>query len=779
MIIYRDTAIGFRDNVDGNMIVDVLRESFRDKLGLDPSRELSAWSNSLRAMESVVRKSEISDDCGILIEYKIPLTSRRIDFIVSGESETNDRNFVIIELKQWQEAFETARDGIVETFLGGGIVETTHPSYQAQSYRMLIQEYNENISIKDIKLYSCAYLHNYGENDPEPLKSSNYSTILKDTPLYLKHDAEKLQNFLKLHVGQGRGMDILYDIQNGRIRPSRKLIDHVSGMFEGNREFILIDNQKVAYEKALELARSAEEKTVLVVKGGPGTGKSVVSVNLLGGLLREGQNVVFVAPNAAFRHVMIEKLAKGRSKQMLHALFKGSSSFLEMQENTFQTAVVDEAHRLKNSKAYQYYGDSQVEDIIKAARCSIMFIDDDQRVRPEDIGTVAAIRKAAKKLNAKYHELELDAQFRCSGAEGYINWLDHVLHVRETANYDSWDGREFEFRIFDDPNDLLETIRRMNRAGFIARMLAGYAWKWTSKGNPDGQIDDVIIKEFDFRMPWNSRKARTTWAMDDSGVEQVGCIHTAQGLEFDYVGVIIGNDLRLDPETMKYYVDWSSYKDSAGKKSLKDEPERLSELVRNIYKVLMSRGMKGCYVYIVDSNVREYFRSRLETTDDEDALNDIGEPEELIPYVNSLPLLSLRTVADSAFDSLDGYFPLDDGNCELYPVEGGPFPRDRFLVRVEGDSMEPRIPDGSICKFKLDPGGSRNGKIVLCVITGPSGSSPVAAIKLYHSIRDETDEAKQIVLSSLNPIHLPIVLSYEAEPTILGIFETVLYTGSD
>lgn len=775
MILYKDTAASFRNHVDDNKIVDVLRESFRNKLGIDPSREVSSWSNSLRAMESVVRRSGISDDCGVLIEYKIPLTSRRIDFVVSGESERRDRNFVIIELKQWETASDTEKDGIVETILGGGMVETTHPSYQAQSYRVLIEEYNENVAVKNIRLHSCAYLHNYGENDPEPLKAGQYAALISDTPLYLKHDAAALQAFLKHHVGCGRGMDILYDIQNGRIRPSKKLIEHVSEMFEGNREFILIDNQKVAYEKALDLARSVEEKTVLVVKGGPGTGKSVVSVNLLGGLLREEQNVVFVAPNAAFRNVMVEKLARGRTKQMLHSLFKGSSSFLELAENTFETAIVDEAHRLKNSKAYQYYGENQVEDIIKSARCSIMFIDDNQRVRPEDIGTVSSIRKAAKNLNASYHEIELDAQFRCSGAEGYINWLDHVLHIRETANYNGWNDGEFEFRIFSDPNTLLDAIRRKNRAGFNARMLAGYAWPWTNKGNPDGQVDDVIIEEYDFRMPWNSRKARTTWAIDDSGVEQVGCIHTAQGLEFDYVGVIIGKDLRFDPESMEYYVDWSSYKDSAGKKGLREEPEKLSELVRSIYKVLMSRGMKGCYVHIVDKEVEKYFRSRLEDPSIADsAAMQQDEPEELIPYVNSLPLLSLRAVANSAFDSIDGYFPLDDGNYVLHPVEGGPFPKDRFLVRVEGDSMEPKIPDGSICRFRLDPGGSRNGKIVLCLYGDPVSDSATAAVKIYHSIRDDEGNAEQIVLSSLNPEHAPVVIrGSEANLRVIGVIDTL------
>lgn len=343
-------------------------------------------------------------------------------------------------------------------------------------------------------------------------------------------------------------MQVLYDIQFGNIRPSKKLIDHVCGMFKGNKEFILIDSQKIAYEKAIEIATKADSKTVLIIKGGPGTGKSVISINLLGALLKEELNVVFVAPNAAFRDVIMKKLAQENRLNRLKVLFKGSSSFVDVKPNTFDTIIVDEAHRLKNGTAYQYYGENQLEDIIKSALSIILFIDDNQRVRPEDIGTVAEIKRVAETLGAKIFELELDAQFRCSGAEGYINWLDHIFQIRDTANFNGWDRKDFDFRICDNPNILRNLIADKNRQGFSARILAGYAWKWTSEeeGNRNGEVDDVEILEHNFKMPWNSRRSRTTWAIDPSGLNQVGCIHTSQGLEFDFVGVIVGYDLKFN-----------------------------------------------------------------------------------------------------------------------------------------------------------------------------------------------------------------------------------------
>ena len=599
MIIYKNTADGFRDDVDRNQITELIEHELREYFGRNvSSSERRALTNSLGFMEKIVRRSKVNGDCGILVEYNIPATSNRIDFLISGYDKNNNKNLIIIELKQWEKAQKTDKDGIVITFLGRGEVETTHPSYQANSYKLFLKDYNENIYNGDIYPYSCAYLHNYKELKTEPLKSDLYKDLIKDTPIYFKDDYEKLENFVNKHVGKGKGMDILYEIERSKIRPSKKLVNHVISMFKGNQEFILLDKQKVAYEMALNLAKKRDKKSVIIIKGGPGTGKSVVSMNVLGRLLQKKLNVVFVAPNASFRNVMIQKLAQDNTKVRIKHLFKGSAGFLDTENNIYDVAVIDEAHRLKDGTAYQYQGDNQIEDIVKSAQTSIFFIDDYQRIRPEDIGSIKEIKRVAENNGAKYYEIELVAQFRCSGAEGYINWLDDVLHIKKTANFDGWNNDEFEFKIFDNPNDLYSTIKEKCNEGCKARLLAGYAWKWTSEkdGNKDAEINDVKIPEYDFSMPWNSRKTGTLWATDPKGINQVGCVHTSQGLEFDYVGIIVGNDLRFETQNLSYRVDWNSYKDASGKKRLKDNPEKLCMYVKNIYKILMSRGIKGCYV---------------------------------------------------------------------------------------------------------------------------------------------------------------------------------------
>ncbi|MEI8269963.1 MAG: DUF2075 domain-containing protein [bacterium] len=439
-----------------------------------------------------------------------------------------------------------------------------------------------------------------------------YSEVIENAPIFFKDDYAKLQDFLRKYVRFGKGEEILYQIEAGKIRPSKKLIEHVEKMYAGNQEFILLDEQKVAYETARSVAKNINEKSVVVIKGGPGTGKSVISMNLLGGLLKDGLNVHFVAPNASFRDVMIHRLAQSESITRLKNLFKGSAGFWDSGKDVFDVLVVDEAHRLKKKGAYQYKGKNQVEDIIKAARTSIFFVDDYQMIRPHDIGSISEIKNIAENNKAKIYEIELTAQFRCTGAEGYLNWLDNTLQIKETANFDGWEQKDFEFIIFEDPNKLREAIKEKHDNGYNARILAGYAWKWSSvkEGNKNSEVADVEIPEFDFRIPWNSRHSGTTWAIDPSGINQAGCIHTSQGLEFDYVGIIVGNDLRFNKETFQYHTHWISYKDTAGKSGLKDKPEELTKLVKNIYKVLMSRGMKGCYVYFVDKEVEKYFKSR-------------------------------------------------------------------------------------------------------------------------------------------------------------------------
>jgi len=619
LIIYSSSARDFKDRVDDNRITGEIERAFIQKMNRKPgAAEIRAWNNSMQFMEKVVRKSEIADDCGILIEYNIPSTSKRVDFIITGQDENRQDHFVVIELKQWDAAQSTDKEDVVLSYVGGSVREVPHPSYQAWSYRQFMIDMNEAIYSQEIAGHACAYLHNYRGSDPEPLKDRKYRKYVDEAPLFFAEDAVKLQEFIRKHVGKGSGMRLLYEIENGKIRPSKKLIDHVDGLLKGNSSFILLDEQKVAYETIMNLARKQTAKCSIIVQGGPGTGKSVLSMNVLGGLLRSRLNVKFVAPNASFRNVMVDMLVSRNPKDRarIKTLFAGSGSFYSDPDNLFDVLIVDEAHRLKRQGAFQYWGENQVKDIVKAARVSVFFIDDSQRIRPEDVGSVEEIKRCAKAFGAEVHELQLQSQFRCAGAQGFIQWIDNVLQIRETGNFDGWDKEAFEFKICDTPNEVYRLIQGKVNEGYHARMLAGYAWDWTSEkeGNRNGEVADVVIEEHGFAMPWNGRSISNAWAVHEDGIGQIGCVHTSQGLEFDYVGVIVGNDLRYDAQSMKLYADYDAYKDKVGKKGLRKKPDKLAELVKNVYRILMSRGMKGCYLFCRDPQVQEHFKRSLELT---------------------------------------------------------------------------------------------------------------------------------------------------------------------
>lgn len=617
MIVYINSSEGFLVDVDSNKISDRIKEAYFQKSGKTNfnDKEDNSWINSMEFMGKIIRRSNIAKDCGVMIEFGLPSTSKRIDFIVSGKDEIGKKKFIIIELKQWKEAQSTTKNDLVLTKYYSGNY-STHPSYQASSYKGFLSDYNENVYNSTLIPFSCAYLHNYTEQNPEPLKDNIYKEVISDSPIYFKDDYQKLESFIKQHVGFGGGKDILYEIESGNIKPSKKLIDHVTSLFKGNQEFHLLEEQKVTYEVALDIAKNSKNKTVILINGGPGTGKSVISMSLLGGLLKIKQNVVFVAPNASFREVMLDKLTQGRDTSRAKFLLSGSGKFFGANANVFDTIVVDEAHRLKNETAFMYKGKNQIQDIINAAKVSIFFVDEDQIIRPEDIGSLTEIKRVSHMYNAELIELELKAQFRCSGADGYINWINDVLKIKDTANFDGWDKKDFEFKIFENPDELRKLIKAKADQGLNARILAGYAWEWTpeNQGNSNSQVNDVKIPELNFEMPWNSRKVGTTWAINSEGINQVGCVHTSQGLEFDYVGIIVGNDLKFNEETNEFYSEWALYKDSKGKQGLRNDPERLCKMIRNIYRILMTRGMKGCYVYFTDKGTEKYFKTRLNKT---------------------------------------------------------------------------------------------------------------------------------------------------------------------
>lgn len=622
MLVYEGIKSGFIDDVNLNRIVDKIYDRYKQFFGRTSESQLNSWKNSMQYMRGVLDDNEIPDNAGVAIEFNIPTTSKRIDFILSGRDNNRKDSVIIIELKQWETCTAVeGKDGIVSTFTGGGVREVAHPSYQALSYANLIKDFNETVQLDDIGLYPCAFLHNYDLRDTDPICSSQYQEYIKEAPMFGSNDFEKLRRFIKRYIVEGDDRELLYKIENGRIRPSKRLQDSLSKMLQGNKEFNMIDEQKVIYEDAIRMAIdtvSSNDKNVLVVQGGPGTGKSVLAINLLVELTKRNMTCFYVTKNAAPRAVFRDKLKGTFKMAYINNLFQGSGQFTEAEKNEVNVLVVDEAHRLNaKSGMFQNLGENQIKEIINASNFSIFFIDEDQKVTLKDIGSVDEIKKYANELGAGIKIVELESQFRCNGSDGYLAWLDNVLEIRKTANYDL-DDFQYDFKVIDSPNDLRRLIEEKNSINNKSRLVAGYCWNWISEGKNNSEVHDIVIPEYNFEMSWNLGNSQT-WAIDPMSVNEVGCIHTCQGLEFDYVGVIIGDDIRY--EDGQIVTDYK--KRASTDQSLKGINKIASEygqdvankiadrIIKNTYRTLMTRGMKGCYVYCVDKNLQNYLKSKI------------------------------------------------------------------------------------------------------------------------------------------------------------------------
>jgi hypothetical protein len=392
-------------------------------------------------MNTVLNGSDVPEDSGVAIEFNIPTTNKRIDFMLSGYDEKGDGEVIIIELKQWEaestEKVEGAKD-LVKTYLGNRVRETTHPSYQAWSYSQLIREFNLTVREENIGIDPLAYLHNFDEEHRDIIENDHYREYTEKAPLYLKgDDAKKLRSYLENQISEGDDRENIYKINDGEIKPSKSLQDSLLGMLESKDEFTLIDTQKRVFEKSIQFAKKSQEddqKRVLIVEGGPGTGKTVVAINILAELIGEDMMAQYVSKNTAPREVYKQKLRGDKMVKEIENLFTGSGGFYNVEEGSIPALIADEAHRLNEETGFLGEGENQIMEIINASKFSVFFIDESQRVHINDIGSKQEIRKHASDMDAEIKEIELKSQFRCKGTEGYIAWLDDVLEIRETAN---------------------------------------------------------------------------------------------------------------------------------------------------------------------------------------------------------------------------------------------------------------------------------------------------------------------------------------------------------
>lgn len=381
----------------------------------------------------------------------------------------------------------------------------------------------------------------------------------------------------------------------------------------------MIDDQKLVYAEIFSKAVQSEQngkKRTIIVQGGPGTGKTIVAINLLANLIGKGLLAQYASKNAAPRAVYGAKLTGSMRRSSIDNLFKGTGCFIDAKRNSISVILADEAHRLNDKSGMCHnLGENQIKEIIYAARCSVFFIDESQRVTTADIGSVDEIEKWARLEGSEIINLELTSQFRCNGSDGYLSWLDNTLQIRETAN-ESLDGIDYEIRICDTPQEMERLIREKNRQRNRSRIIAGYCWEWPKESQNNPNCNDIQIG--DYGISWNLKDGQA-FALDPKSIDQAGCIHTTQGLEFDYVGVIIGNDMNYSTGQIVTDDHQRAKSDQSikGLKKLEKKDTQKArklgdEIIKNTYRTLMTRGMKGCFVYACDAKLREYLKQSIQ-----------------------------------------------------------------------------------------------------------------------------------------------------------------------
>ena len=619
MLLYQGTSDEFVSETTKNAIVDKLEGSFKRQMGYNPSEpERRSWQNSLRAMALVVASSGLKKH-GVGIEYQLPGSSKRLDFMITGFSVDKKKEAVIIELKQWEKTEPGDGDKVV-TFVGQRERDVLHPSVQVGNYRQYLSD--QLVALHEgetsIRLSACSYLHNYSLEKDDPLLEEKFKAVVQKNPVFSKDDVDKLVTYLNNFVPQSDNGDVLDEIVKSKAKPSKKLLEEIHRVVKDDSRYVLLDEQIVAYNRIVaEVKRSAKtgEKAAVIIRGGPGTGKSVIALNVMGELSKLGHNTHYVTGSKAFTET-IRKILGTRGAQQV----KFFNSYMAAEAGAIDVMVCDEAHRIRKTSNNMYTkkdkrsNKTQLEELFDASKVAVFFIDDRQVVRPDEIGSSVLIKEFAQSRGIRLYECDLTAQFRCNGSDAFINWVNHTLQIDVTAN-PFWEASNpYEFKVFNSPIELENAIHAKVKEGATARMSAGFCWKWSDPDSAGNLLDDVVVG--DWRRPWDAKPGAgrlakrippaALWAYDPNGIGQVGCVYTAQGFEFDYIGVIIGKDLIYRSDK-----GWVGVKEESYDTMVKRSKDKFVDLVKNTYRVLLTRGMKGCYVYFMDDETRKFFESRI------------------------------------------------------------------------------------------------------------------------------------------------------------------------
>lgn len=634
MIIYEATKTKFINECDLGIIANEIVKNLVVRANEAPEPNfIHSLENSLPKMADILRSDLFNNELNVAIEYKINSTRKRADFIVYGKDEYGSDNVVVVELKAWSFVQSSNKQDFVFTNGGEGLKDYWHPSVQAYNYIHLLELFNEFVRDHDIKLNACSYLHDMDPVYEHILKDKDKYPIITKAPAYLMGDAEKLRSFIHNHVRKP-SKELLYFIDDGHISPSPELADMLAKALKGVPFFSYDDNQAEAVALIVEKTKEAlatNKRATIIIRGGPGTGKSVVAINALGQILatttprsNRRNNAVYITQNAAPRSFYKALLDNSFTNKDINNFFRSPLTLYNRPEAEYDCVIVDEAHRVYDYKPGAYGskpGSNLLDDLIKNSKVNVFFIDEDQAVTIYDYASIDKIKAIAKKYHSPVYEgkeLSLSSQFRCTGG------LDYIDFVKGFLGYPGYQERHFKsknymFKVFDSPKQMFDLISVFNSQYGRSRMLAGYTHRWVSLDAFRNKYHPVPFErtpyDFDYEdglhMRWNKGMGMVeqdySYLDDEESINQIGCIHTIQGLDLQYAGVIIGKDIVYRDGKVQF--DKTANVDNSSAK-ISTAPDEVAErLIRNTYNVLLTRGMRGTFVYCEDKALNEYLKT--------------------------------------------------------------------------------------------------------------------------------------------------------------------------
>lgn len=622
-LVYCERLSTFNDHVDRGVLNAILRQNLLAKgIGVSDSQD-RAFSQSLERVSNVFGEGRIDQNLYCAIEYVIFASNKcRIDFMLSGYDEEGIQNLVIIELKQWSNGnVSLIQNSENITYLDalvakGCVRETIHPSEQAMGYRRLFENFYSVVADNPIHIHTCSFLHNFLDEKGNPLTDSRFQGLLDVSPTFLKTDNRRLRDFVTTYLRKPDDGTIFECLDSSTIAPTKQLVDNVNSLILHNDSLALFDAQQVVFNAIMAKIQECihtRKKATFIINGGPGTGKSLVALKALGTIYcKKLGKAFYLAQNSSVRHAFSEAIRQNKDAKGVDSLLSYSGNWVKSatakEENEIECVLVDEAHRLTKSTQGAVAGKVILDEIIHSALVSVFFIDEGQFVTYKDAGTISAIKESAERHHSEIivkPEFTLETQFRCNGSDGFIAFVDYVIHGKKPDTQHL--HFQYDLRFYEDAKEMYQEVLRHNNGEEKARVVAGYCYEW--EHNSDPVVTPVGL-------PWN--RDTKTWATRMDSIDECGCVFSAQGVEFDYIGVIIGKDLMFDAASSQPRVHVENHAESdhtymnAGFRRTPENLKKAETFIRNAYKILLTRGIKGCFIYCEDKALGEFLQKTWE-----------------------------------------------------------------------------------------------------------------------------------------------------------------------